>query len=137
MKLLLLLPLFAILLVSGCTVPGDGLLSNITLGNGTTQDNQTTPPPEPKTVNVDITAGGFSPKTVNISVGDTVVFTNKNSAFHWPASNPHPTHTDLAGFDSRKGLKSGDTYSFTFTRRGTFGFHDHLNPLNTGTVVVE
>lgn len=80
---------------------------------------------------------GFSPSTIRVKAGTTVTFVNNGQALHWPASAPHPVHTDLRGFDAKKGLATGEEYSFTFTTGGTWGFHDHLNTTLKGSVVVE
>lgn len=88
-------------------------------------------------VNVSIDDEGFDPATITIPVGTTVVFTNNGQALHWPASDPHPTHTNVSGFDAEKGLPTGETYSFTFTEQGTFGMHDHLNAKMKGLIVVQ
>jgi plastocyanin len=85
---------------------------------------------------VSFTANGFEPHSVTIKVGQTVTWTNKSSDDLWVASNPHPTHTDYPGFDELKSMPTGQTYSFTFTKVGNWGYHDHLNPSQMGVVVV-
>jgi plastocyanin len=55
----------------------------------------------------------------------------------WVASDPHPIHTDYSAFDAKQGIAPGDTYSFTFTKTGNWGFHNHLNPSATGTITVQ
>ncbi len=86
---------------------------------------------------VSMTASGFSPSTVTVKVGGTVTWTNTDTAVHQPASDPHPTHTGLAGFDALGGVSPGKTFRFTFTRAGTFGYHDHVFTTRTGKVIVE
>jgi plastocyanin len=88
-------------------------------------------------VTINMTSSGFSPSEVTVKAGDTVMFKNTDSSLHWPASNPHPTHTDLAAFDALRGLSSGQTYSFKFTKVGTWGFHDHLHASLGGHVTVK
>lgn len=90
-----------------------------------------------QTVQISIDDLAFDPATVTIPVGATVVFTNNGQALHWPASDPHPTHTDLSGFDAKKGLATGEKYSYTFATKGTFGMHDHLNAKMKGSIVVQ
>src|SRR3972149_5095285 len=51
---------------------------------------------------VDITEKGFSPQTILISKGETIQWVNKDSVAHQPASNPHPVHNGLPGFDAGK-----------------------------------
>ncbi|KKU89185.1 MAG: hypothetical protein UY19_C0018G0030 [Candidatus Wolfebacteria bacterium GW2011_GWA2_47_9b] len=37
---------------------------------------------------------GFSPKPITVTAGTNIVFMNESGADMWPASAPHPTHTD-------------------------------------------
>jgi plastocyanin len=85
---------------------------------------------------VNYTANGFEPNSITIKAGQSVTWTNKDSDEVWVASNPHPTHTDYPGFDELKSMATGQTYSFTFTKVGQWGYHNHLNPSQHGTVVV-
>lgn len=91
----------------------------------------------PTVATISIDDEAFTPVTLAVKVGTTVTFVNNGQALHWPASNPHPIHTGLSGFDAKKALATGETFSFTFTKAGTFGFHDHLNTALVGTVVVQ
>ncbi len=93
--------------------------------------------PTPEVLEIKMTADGFVPATISINKGDYIQFTNTETTLHWPASDPHPTHTDLAGFDSLKGIESGKYYRYQFTQTGSFGFHDHLHPALRGTVTVK
>lgn len=90
--------------------------------------------PVPTSVSYDGSA--FSPATVTIEIGTVVTFTNTSSNSLRVASDPHPTHTDLPGFDSVKTLKKGESYSFTFTKTGSWGYHNHLASSHKGTIVV-
>ena len=86
---------------------------------------------------VSVTAGGaFSPAVITVKKGTTVTWTNTGSAQVWIASDPHPTHTDYPGFDSKAAIGTGETYSFTFDKVGSWGYHNHLNPTVKGTVIV-
>lgn len=90
------------------------------------------------TVTVQYTGSAFSPSTATINVGDTVRFENTGrTAAVWPAANPHPIHTSVPGFDARRPLDTGGYYEFTFTKPGKFGYHNHLNPSQTGTIIVQ
>lgn len=88
------------------------------------------------TKNIEITALGFSPTNLDIKVGDTVIFINRDSVQHWPASGVHPSHLLCAGLDSLKGLAKGETYSFTFKEAKECPTHDHLNPTLKGKIRV-
>lgn len=71
--------------------------------------------------------------TICVPVGGTVTWVNESSEDLWIASNPHPIHTDLSGFDA---LASKSSYSYTFTKADTWGYHNHRNPAVTGAVIV-
>ncbi len=94
---------------------------------------------------VEIFSNGFVPNNLVVKKGDTVTFINRDTSEHWPASNIHPTHTlypESGGcigskFDACRGLKSGESWSFTFDQKGTWGYHDHLHPNLRGTIIVE
>ena len=90
-----------------------------------------------KTVDVSITASGFSPSQVTIKAGDTVKFTNKDTRKRWPASGAHPTHLICPGFDAVGGIDTNETYSFKFEKKGECPMHDHLIPTHTGKITVE
>jgi plastocyanin len=100
---------------------------------------------------VTYTDAGYSPNALTIKKGETVTFKNQSSRAMWPASAVHPTHRVYSGtsldehcpdktgtaFDACKGFKPGENWSFTFNKTGTWKYHDHLNPKDTGTIVVE
>lgn len=144
-NILILAVLFGVtILFSGClqqapeetptqetpTVPEDG-------ETPVEETEVTETPTEPKTITVNITSDGYSPDTITINSGDTINFVNVNDGPHWVASTPHPIHTDTPGFDSRKALQQGESYSFIFTAKGTFGCHDHLEPATRCTIIVQ
>ena len=94
---------------------------------------------------IEMTSAGFSPKELRINAGDTVTFVNKDATEHWPASALHPTHTvypETGGcigskFDACKGLKQGESWSFVFTQKGSWNYHDHLDPTLFGKIIVQ
>ncbi len=108
--------------------------------------------PAPKTVTVTYSDSGFSPALIELSAGDTVKFVNASSRNMWVGANQHPTHGEYDGstrsahciagydgpapFDACEPVQSGSSWSFTFTKRGTWGYHDHINASAHGTVVV-
>ena len=86
---------------------------------------------------VELTAkGDYQPKSVRIKRGQAVRFVNQSQSLMWPASDPHPSHKDYPGFDPRQIIHPGENWQFTFERTGTFGYHDHLNPMRRGQIVV-
>lgn len=93
----------------------------------------------PQTITINYQPGSFSStdagvqqdnETFCVPKGATVTFKGSNL---WVGSDPHPIHTDLAGFDA-KGVK--DSYSYTFNQVGEWGFHNHVRASDTGTIIV-
>ncbi len=110
-----------------------------------------TPPPTPTTntpaaVETDgglvdrpvilMTDAGFDPKETTVKKGDTVLFVNEGSNPRWPASAPHPSHTNYPEFDAKAGIAPGQMWEFTFENVGSWPFHDHLNASTFGKVTV-
>ena len=93
---------------------------------------------------VKITDKGFTPRSIEIRKGETVIWINTGSRIHWPASFIHPTHRLYpqgggcigSAFDACRVLASGQSYEFKFEHVGTWEYHDHLNPGLIGVVVV-
>ena len=100
------------------------------------------------------TDAGFSPQTITITAGETVLWTNRSSKLMWVASAKHPDHTVYDGtslaehcadgalkagatsFDQCTAVVKGSTYSFVFDKLGTWKYHDHVNATKFGTVIV-
>lgn len=85
---------------------------------------------------VKITDQGFDPATVTIKKGQKITWVNLSNRDAWPASDPHPTHTNYPEFDTQLPLKSNLAWSFVFDRVGDWGYHNHLMPGMRGTVHV-
>lgn len=108
---------------------GSNTNTNTGGGNATQNTNST--------FDIAYTNNCFSPANITIKKGDTVRFkNNSNSRDMWPATNKHPQHDEYSEFDSKQGIGSGGTYSFTFTKTGSWGYHDHLKPNCGGTITV-
>jgi len=103
-----------------------------------------------KTWTVKITNSGFEPQKLEINNGDSITLINERTNPSWPASNMHPTHIIYPGsdikkcetsekdgiFDSCRGLEKGESWTFKFTQKGSWGYHDHLDSGERGTIVV-
>ena len=100
---------------------------------------------------IEMSSSGFSPLTLTIQQGETVIFKAMGSSNRWPASAMHPTHKVYPGsdiekcgtseesniFDACKGIQQDETYEFTFEEVGTWRYHDHLQTSKTGTIIVQ
>ncbi len=94
------------------------------------------PPGGPEAV-IEYRDGMFDPSTLRVLVGTKVTFVNKGTTPVWPASGVHPTHEICPGFDARKAVKPGETYSYVFDRPAECPFHNHLNASEKGTIEVK
>lgn len=89
-------------------------------------------------VQIKVTKAGFVPEEVQVKKGQIVVWTNEDEKPHQVASNPHPTHELLKDLGDGDVLLKGDSISYTYKDKGTFRYHDHLNPTKfNGVVIVE
>ncbi|MFZ3044196.1 MAG: hypothetical protein WA058_03795 [Minisyncoccia bacterium] len=91
------------------------------------------------------TDSGFSPSVLTIKKDTTVTFQNQSTKEMRVASNPHPIHDDYptrggcisSTFDSCSIIPPGGSWTFTFDTLGTWGYHNHLNAVDMGSVVVQ
>ena len=89
-----------------------------------------------KEASVNVTATGFEPQSLTVSVDTNVVWTNSSGEVTNVSSDNHPTHLrfpflNLGNFDN------GTTVSVVFDKAGTYAYHNHLHPEQTGTVMVK
>ncbi len=91
---------------------------------------------ESQTAVVTMTPDGFSPPTITIQQGSTITFKNNDTQNRWPASNIHPTHEIYPEFDPKTLVAPGKSWEFTFDKAGTWKYHDHLIPTDSGTIIV-
>ena len=80
------------------------------------------------TTQVTISKTGFNPAAVTVRPGDTVTWTNTDTAAHQVVG-------DHGAFTSPV-LQPGQSYSFTFTTSGKFNYHDATQPKRKGSVTV-
>jgi plastocyanin len=124
----------------GIIIIASGYLAGVYLNRGDGGIDITKLPKDKavQSASVEITKKGFKPETLTVKRGTVVTFTNLDKKSHRPASDPHPAHNTLPGFDSQTKMQKGQSYSFFFDRVGKWTYHDHLNPLKfKGTIVVE
>ena len=80
------------------------------------------------TLEVKIDNFTFGPQKLTVKLGDTVTWINEDDI-------PH-TMVSIGRFRSAA-LDSGEKFSFTFTKPGTFEYFCGLHPQMQGTIVVE
>ena len=70
----------------------------------------------------------FGPQAVTVRAGTKVTWVNKDVEPHTVVSDDHKFQSEA--------LDTGDTFSVTFDKAGTYGYFCTLHPHMTGTVTV-
>jgi plastocyanin len=83
--------------------------------------------PQPAEVNIDNFS--FSPATITVKAGTTVTWTNRDDI-------PHTVVADDKSFKSRV-LDTGEKFTFTPTKPGTYAYFCSIHPKMTAKLVVE
>src|SRR5437764_128814 len=81
------------------------------------------------TVHVTIQNFAFSPQTITVAPGTTVVWTNKDSVAHTVTS-------DTSAWPDSGNLATNQTFSHTFTKAGAFPYHCAIHTSMTARVIV-
>ena len=85
--------------------------------------------PAGKVVEVKVDNFSFSPQTITIAPGTTVIWTNRDDI-------PHTVVSDDKVFKS-KVLDTDEKFSFTFDKAGNFPYFCSVHPKMTGKVIVQ
>jgi plastocyanin len=87
--------------------------------------------PGPSGATITITNGAVSPRTVQVSVGQSVTVVNNDNRGHEIASDPHPAHTLCPEMNALGSIPAGATrQTNAFPTARTCSFHDHNDPDN-------
>lgn len=133
--------LFSVFLATGCTDSNTGQTATSNETPAVTPANTSgaasvnpsgatdvTPQPAAngKIVDISIQGFAFNPESVGISPGDTVRWTNRDSA----------THIIKGSTFESESLTKGDTYEFVFTEPGVYDYICSTHPSMKGTITV-
>jgi plastocyanin len=112
-----------------------GLAATLLLGMGALGAGQTgfvtSAQQKPETTEVKIDNFTFGPAALTVPVGTMVTWTNKDDIPHTVASTDDPK-----AFKS-KVLDTGEKFSFTFSKAGTYPYFCSIHPKMTGKVIVQ
>jgi amicyanin len=108
----------------GGMMGGNGMMS----GYGSAQQNPASAAPVSGNT-VTIQNFAFQPANVQVTVGTTVTWTNNDTA-------PHTVTFRDGSLTSSGILRQGDTYSYTFTKVGTFSYYCAVHTYMIGEVIV-
>ncbi|VVE22277.1 Amicyanin [Pandoraea cepalis] len=84
---------------------------------------------EPAVHTVTIDSMQYSPPTLTVKVGETVVWVNRDPF-------PHTVTAQTGDFDS-KGIAPGESWQFKPTKKGKFPYFCRFHPTMKGTLRVE
>ncbi len=90
-------------------------------------------------ISIEYTNNGFSPETVTIKSGSQITWINKSSKTVEIGADPHPAHTgnrEVSGGKFVLTLLPGQQETVIVSKIGTFGYHNHIMPVERGTIVV-
>ena len=79
---------------------------------------------------------GFTPGTARVKVGQRVEFSNASQGNVQVNSAVHPTHELFPELNIGM-IAPNETKAVTFTKAGTYKYHNHLDASQTGEIVVE
>jgi plastocyanin len=95
--------------------------------SSTSTQTPTATPASGNAPSVSIVNFSFSPASLTVSVGTKVTWTNNDSTTH--------TVTDDHGAFNQS-LPPGQTFTFTFTKAGTYTYHCNIHRSMTATIIV-
>jgi len=102
----------------------------------TTSSNTTNSSNQTAAATITYSASGFTPSSTTVKSGDTVAVKNTSSQELQMDSGPHPAHTDDTDLNIGA-VPIGQTVTFTVTKKGTFSYHNHLNPSDEGSITIQ
>lgn len=101
----------------------------------------------PYTASVIYDGKQFIPEEVMVIQGGKVTFYNQSDTKMWIATDNHPTHdrypikneASCSGnaFDQCASVSKGGSWTFTFDRTSTWGYHNHMEAAHHAKVVVK
>jgi plastocyanin len=150
-KTLLILLGIVVLVIVGITVASNDR-DEVSNEPATEETGSNTPAPaDTSGTTITYTKDGFSPANLTVPVGTTVTWVNQTSDRMWVGADEHPTHREYDGSSTPEHCvnnapassavfdqcSAGSTYSFTFTKTGSWDYHNHARSSHGGTITVQ
>lgn len=85
---------------------------------------------------VTVTGSGYDPQSLTVKAGTKVIWTNKSGTAVTVDSALHPTHLVYPPLNLGQ-LEDGSSVELVFDKPGTYRYHNHLNPTQFGSIIVE
>jgi plastocyanin len=112
-------PVVILILVIVAGIIGSGIV--LTGREADNQDSEATAPAG----QVVISTSGLTPSTVKVRKGQSVIWTNQDSASHQIGTSDKK----LDGFTGDNHIQQGESFAYVFDEPGTYRYYDTLNPL--------
>lgn len=141
-KLLIgLVAVVIIIVVGSVALEGSKNQTQTSITTQTAKQQSTTVPQaqsqqQQEVATIEVTSSGFSPAALTVKAGTRVTWNNQSGKEVSVNSDEHPTHRLNSQFNPGP-VRNGSSISFTFEKPGTNPYHDHYNPSQTGTVIVQ
>jgi len=138
----ILIAIIAVVIVVGAAIAyaminASNTAAPATNSNGSSSSSSSSPTGTSQTVASVITYDGstFTLSVGTVAAGSQVEIKNTSTGPLDFDSDPHPTHTDEPEFNQGS-VDPGQSKTFTITKKGTWGFHNHLDPTQHGNITV-
>jgi plastocyanin len=111
--------------------------TNAPSGNSsTTTSNAETNSTKPAAVTITYDGTSFTNSASSVKSGEAIKVINNSSKQLDFDSDPHPVHTDDPELNAGD-IDPGQSKTFTVTKKGHWGFHNHHDPSQHGTITVD
>lgn len=102
----------------------------------TTGNDSSSTAGEAPAVTIMYNGSSFQPNSGTLKAGQTVKVVNQSNQPLDFDSDPHPVHTDNRELNAGD-IAPGESKTFKITQKGTWGYHNHLNASQRGSLMVE
>lgn len=130
----IIIAIIAVAIVAGAGIWYTIATSNKTAAPATPGATKESDQPAAATITYDGTT--FTLSTDKVASGSNITVVNSSDKELDFDSDPHPVHTDNT--ELNEGLITpGESKTFTVVTKGTWGFHNHLDASQRGSITVE
>jgi plastocyanin len=98
-----------------------------------------------KVVDISIVSGSrsasnlkfYDPTKADITIGTTVTWTNNDDTYHTVTSGNNPNSPSIGNLFDSSYISPGQTFTYNFTKSGTFDYFCFIHPFMKGQVIVK
>lgn len=134
-KIILALAVVAVMAVAAIMV-NDRQAKEKDSSNSSNNSSQATGQEADAAVTITYDGSSFTSSADTIMAGQKVKVVNSSSQPLDFDSDPHPVHTDNEELNAGD-IEPGASKTFTITKKGSWGYHNHLNAGQKGEITVQ